>query len=89
MVKEFIATVTGRGQITVPAEIRRLLGTRRGDKVAFVIDDEGIIKFTLPHYPDIASVRGAAGSLAKPLSWKEMQQIVREERTVRAYRGEA
>ena len=77
--KEIIVTVTGRGQVTVPAEVRRHFGARTGDKLAFVINDEGEVQLTLPHYPDVASIRGAAGSLEKPLSWKEMREIAREE----------
>ncbi len=38
---EFVATVTAKGQLTVPAAVRRKLGIRPGDQVAFVIDAEG------------------------------------------------
>jgi hypothetical protein len=37
-------------------------------------------------YPTIASLAGAAGSLPRPMSWKEVQEIVREERAA-AYRA--
>jgi len=37
--KELITTMTQRGQITVPAEIRRLLKLKPHDKVAFTVDD--------------------------------------------------
>lgn len=37
--KELVTTMTQRGQITVPAEIRRLLGLKPHDKVAFAVDD--------------------------------------------------
>jgi len=37
--KELVTTMTQRGQITVPAEIRRLLGLKPRDKVAFAVDD--------------------------------------------------
>jgi AbrB family looped-hinge helix DNA binding protein len=35
--KEMRTVMTRKGQVTVPAEIRRQLGLRRGDKVTFVI----------------------------------------------------
>lgn len=35
-----VGTVTGRGQITIPSEIRERLGIKSGDKVAFTLDDE-------------------------------------------------
>ena len=37
--------LTRKGQVTVPAEIRRQLGLKRGDKVAFVLD-EGEVRIT-------------------------------------------
>lgn len=41
--KELVTTMTERGQVTVPAEVRRLLGLRPKDKVAFTIDD-GVVR---------------------------------------------
>ena len=36
------ATVTSKGQITVPHEIRRLLGIRAGDRLLFESDETGV-----------------------------------------------
>ena len=36
------ATITSKEQITVPREIRRILGVRRGDKLLFESDGEGV-----------------------------------------------
>ena len=36
------ATITSKGQITVPREIRRILGVRSGDKLLFESDAKGI-----------------------------------------------
>ena len=36
-------------------------------------------------FPDIASLAGAAGSLPRPLTWQEIEEIVRDERA-EAYR---
>lgn len=36
--KEMLSVVTRKGQVTVPAEIRRQLGLKIGEKVAFVTD---------------------------------------------------
>ena len=77
--KEIISTVTSKGQVTIPAEVRKQLGIARGDKVTFVIEDEGRIELRAPVYPTVASLRGAAGSLAKPHSWDEMRAIARED----------
>lgn len=78
--KEIISTVTSKGQLTIPAEVRRHLGVKVRDKVAFVIENEGEVKVKVPRYKDIDSIVGAAGSLKRPLSWHEMREIAREER---------
>ena len=45
MVKELRTVVTRKGQVTVPAEIRRELGLKQGDRVAFILD-EGEVRLT-------------------------------------------
>lgn len=90
MPKEISVTITSKGQITLPAEVRRHLGLRPKDKVAFVIEPEGTVRVRPPRYPDIDSLRGAAGSagsLDKPLTWPEMRAMAREDRRTRACRA--
>ena len=40
MTREYVATVTGKGQLTLPAEVRRTLGIDSGDRVTIVVDVE-------------------------------------------------
>lgn len=40
--KEILSVVTRKGQVTVPAEIRRQLGLKVGEKVAFVIHGDEV-----------------------------------------------
>ncbi len=80
--KEIVSTVTSKGQVTIPAEVREYLGIKTNDKIAFVIDQEGIVRIKVPRYPNIASLRGAAGHLQKPVSWQQMQRIAYEDRFV-------
>jgi len=40
--RELLTVVTRKGQITVPAEIRRALGLHEGDKVAVVLDNDQV-----------------------------------------------
>ncbi len=37
--KEIPSTITSKGQVTIPAEVRKHLGLKQGDKVSFVLDD--------------------------------------------------
>ncbi len=36
-----IATLTSKGQATIPEEIRTYLGLHAGDKIEFIIDEHG------------------------------------------------
>ena len=57
-------------------------------EISDVIDEEGTVKLRVPRYPDIASLRGAAGKLNKPLSWQEMQKIAQEDRLKAKHEGQ-
>lgn len=83
--KETVSTVSTKGQVTLPVEVRRHLGIEPNDKVAFVIEPTGEVKVTSPQYPTIQSLRGAAGSLKQPVSWKEMRRLAREDRLQKKY----
>ena len=36
--REFVSTLASDGRVTIPFEVRRLLGVKSGDKVAFRIE---------------------------------------------------
>ncbi len=78
-----LATITSKGQVTIPAEVRRHLGVGTGDKVAFILESEGGVRLAAARYPDVNSLRGAAGSLLRRLSWQKMREIAREDRLAR------
>src|SRR5438874_1418350 len=73
--KEIYSTVTSKGQVTLPAEIRKHLGIATNDKIAFVIQPQGTVEVKTSKYPTLASLRGAAGKLKKPLSWREIEEL--------------
>jgi AbrB family looped-hinge helix DNA binding protein len=70
--KEILSAVTQRGQVTVPAEVRRLLGLRTGDKVAFQIEDGQVrlapAKFTLE------SAYGSVTPLHRPEDFEAIKE---------------
>lgn len=41
--KEHIGVVTGKGQVTLPAEVRYSLGLKQGDKVIFRLQDDQVV----------------------------------------------
>lgn len=77
--REFVSTITSKGQVTIPVEVRHHLRVGTNDKIAFVIGDEGRVELRLARYSTIESLRGAAGSLKKPLSKEELLQIAHED----------
>ena len=77
--KRIQATVTSKGQLTIPSEVRKRLGISKTDKVEFVIEPEGGVRIEKAKYPTIASLAGAAGSLKQPKTWKEMRELARED----------
>ncbi|SRR5258706_8668776 len=77
--REVYSTVTSKGQVTIPVEVRRHLGITPRNKITFVIQPEGKVEVKTPKYPTIASLAGAAGKLKKPLPWKEVVRIAHED----------
>jgi AbrB family looped-hinge helix DNA binding protein len=73
--KEIITTMTQRGQVTVPSEVRRLLRLKPRDKVAFSIDKDEV-RLT----PARFTLESAFGSV-KPLKGRQdFKTISREAR---------
>ena len=77
--KEVLSTLTSKGQVTIPKEVRQHLGLKTKDGIAFVIEDGGTVRLAVPRYPDVASLRGAAGSMEEPLPWSDVRRIARED----------
>lgn len=77
--KQLITVVSSKGQVTIPIAIRKHLGVITSDKVAFSITDTGEVSVSTAKYPNIAALKGVAGSLKKPLTWKQMQKIARQD----------
>lgn len=82
--KELIASVTERGQVTIPAEVRRRLGIKPHDKIVFAITEDGIelkpMAFTLE------TAFGSVTSLRPDLTLDEQVREAKEERADRAVR---
>jgi len=69
------AKMTSKGQITLPKEIRDRLGLKRGDRVRFVIEDDGRVRL-LPAKRDISELVGILPRPKRALSLEELDDIV-------------
>jgi len=85
--RAFLATLTSKGQVTLPSALRRHLRLGTGKKVLFVLDDDGTVRMEVPAYPDVRSLMGAAGSLEKPLPWDTVRDIAREDQLAAKHRS--
>jgi AbrB family looped-hinge helix DNA binding protein len=82
-----IATLTSKGQLTVPQAVRESLGLETGDKVDFVADPLGGYR-VVPVRKDVSMLRGRfAGRVAAPVSVEAMAEVVRDEAALRAGRA--
>ena len=77
-----VSTLTSKGQTTIPVEVRRHLRLKPGDKVEFVIDEQGNVHLRPVRYPTVASLSGAAGKLRSPVPEQDLIRIAREETLV-------
>lgn len=76
--KEFVSSVSPKGQITLPVEVRRRLGVRPKDKVVITVEGDEV-KITLAH-TDYAASYQAVPALREQLTLDEMVEIAHEER---------
>lgn len=72
IVKELRTVVTRKGQVTVPVEIRRELGLKQGDKVAFILD-EGEVRLERTGSV-VQATAGVFKSRKRPLSAEELRE---------------
>jgi AbrB family looped-hinge helix DNA binding protein len=69
------ASVTSKGQITIPAEVRKDLGLKTGDQVSFIKGENGeyILK---PKTGSIMDMEGILKWTGKPVTIEEMNETI-------------
>jgi antitoxin PrlF len=75
--KEFVSSVSPKGQITIPAEVRRLLGVKPKDKVTFTVDGDEVK--IMPASSRLAASFQAVPALTPARTLTEMTEIAGEE----------
>jgi antitoxin PrlF len=75
--EHYYTTLTERGQVTLPSEIRRKLGVKPKQKVHFEVDGDSIR--IVPSAFTLESIRGMAPPLSEPESIEEIFDIAAEE----------
>lgn len=81
------ATLTSKGQITIPAEVRRVLNVQTGDRVEFVQIEPGRFELVAATR-SVRELKGLFGKATRTVSIEEMNQTIAERGAGGGGRGE-
>jgi len=74
---EYVSSVTQKGQVTIPAHIRRVLRIKAKDMVSFTLVD-GEVRLR-PIQSRLLAGYGAVKPPTKPIDFKELRREIEEE----------
>lgn len=81
---EHAATVSSKGQVVIPSDVRRKLGLTQGSVLRFVVDGDSVR--LLAAGGDIRKIKGRLPVPARPVSVEDMNDTI-VQRRVRAGRS--
>ena len=81
-IEEYLRTVTGKGQVTIPAEIRRLLEVSPGDQVLFRVTESTIE--LQPAAMTLEDTFGAVTPMRRPEDFATLRETAMEEHAQKA-----
>jgi antitoxin PrlF len=71
------STITIKGQTTIPREIRRHLKVKPGDRIEFVVEQDGRVVL-VPATVDVRELKGLLAPAPRRVSLEEMEAAVRK-----------
>jgi antitoxin PrlF len=71
------ATLTSKGQVTLPVEVRAALGLKPGSRIAFVQTRPGVFEL-VPETGSVRDLKGVVSAPARPVSVEVMDQSIRD-----------
>ena len=72
------ATLSSKGQITIPKKIRDLYHLEAGDKIEFLEDDRGLVTIW-PVTENVTKLKGMIAKPKEPVSIEEMNRAILEQ----------
>ena len=72
-----ISRLDRKGRTTVPKAVRRHLGLKPGDKIRFLVEDDGRVVI-LPATLHLRDLRGSLPKPSKPVSVERMNEAIRK-----------
>ena len=70
-----LATITSKGQITLPKMLRDQLHLSAGDRIEFVIEENNVVRL-LPHLASVKNLKGMLPKPAQAVSLEQMDQAI-------------
>lgn len=83
--QDHAATVSSKGQVVIPTQVRERLGLTQGSVVRFVLDDAGGARL-VPAAGDVRRLKGRLVPPVRPVSVDDMNRAI-SERRARVARG--
>ena len=83
-VRKFTTTVNQCGEVTIPAEVRRALGVKHRDKVAFTIED-GEVRLA-PAFFSLESAYGSVKPSKKPEDFHKISRTAKDSKAEKTAR---
>ena len=74
----YLATVTAKGQITIPKAIRQTLGIKERDRLLFLVEGDGLTLIPLRHRP-LSELYGALPATQPYPGHQAVREAVRRE----------
>ena len=68
-------TITTKGQVTIPVDVRQRLGLESGDRIEFVEIEGGFA--IRPAIDDVRTLKGLLRKPAKPVTIEDMNAVIR------------
>ena len=72
------STITTKGQITIPKDIRNLLKVDKGDRVEFLVDNKGVVTIW-PITTDITTLKGLVPKPKNHISLNDMKKAISDQ----------
>ena len=69
------ATITSKGQVTVPKPIRDRLHLKTGDRIDFILEEDGGLRIT-PVTASVTQLKGMVPKPVSPVSLEEMDEAI-------------
>ena len=71
------ATITSKGQVTIPKEVRDALGLESGHQVSFLLREDGVVEMR-PETLDVMSLYGILKPSVRAVTLDDMEEAIRK-----------